>query len=106
MQSKMLYISIFFLGFCILIGGWMVSHALESNEVSPPSPSTDHVQVEMDQQEPYRYEIVPANESNLLFFDKKTGTYYRKFITPSEGPTEWTLEGNPFNDAVGTERSY
>ena len=37
----------------------------------------------------YRYELVPANENNIIIFDKKTGEYWSKFIPSNEGPTNW-----------------
>ncbi|MBP2028952.1 hypothetical protein J2Z35_002790 [Acetoanaerobium pronyense] len=40
----------------------------------------------------YRYEMVSANETNIIIFDKETGRYWRKFIEPNGGPTEWTEE--------------
>ncbi len=39
-----------------------------------------------------RYEMISANETNIIIFDKETGRYWRKFIQPNEGPTEWTEE--------------
>jgi hypothetical protein len=42
-----------------------------------------------------RYEFVRANDNNVIIFDKQTGQYWRKFITNSEGPTEWTKENSP-----------
>jgi hypothetical protein len=37
----------------------------------------------------YRYELVPANEQNMIIFDKKSGEYWNKFIPSDEGPTSW-----------------
>ncbi|MFP3720771.1 hypothetical protein SFC57_07665 [Niallia circulans] len=37
----------------------------------------------------YRYELVPANENNIIIFNKKTGEYWSKFIPSNEGPTNW-----------------
>lgn len=42
-----------------------------------------------------RYEIISANDNNLIIFDKETGQYWRKFIKSNEGPTEWTKETLP-----------
>lgn len=39
-----------------------------------------------------RYEMISANDSNIIIFDKETGRYWRKFIGLNEGPTEWTEE--------------
>lgn len=43
-----------------------------------------------------RYEMISANETNIIIFDKETGRYWRKFIQPNEGPTEWTEETTNF----------
>lgn len=43
-----------------------------------------------------RYEMISANETNLIIFDKQTGRYWRKFIEPNAGPTEWTEEKTDF----------
>ena len=40
----------------------------------------------------YRYEMISANETNIIIFDKETGRYWRKFIEPNGGPTDWTEE--------------
>lgn len=43
----------------------------------------------------YRYQLINANDSNLIFFDQKTGEYWRKFIPNNEGPTDWEKEKSP-----------
>ncbi|MEK5475721.1 hypothetical protein NYE70_02100 [Paenibacillus sp. FSL R5-0407] len=43
-----------------------------------------------------RYEFIrAANDNNVIIFDKETGEYWRKFISVSEGPTDWTKEESP-----------
>lgn len=49
--------------------------------------------------EDYRYELVPANENNIIIFDKKTGEYWSKFIPSSEGPTNWEKGDFPTNNS-------
>ena len=39
-----------------------------------------------------RYQMISPNETNIIIFDSKTGDYWRKFIEPNEGPTEWSKE--------------
>ena len=39
-----------------------------------------------------RYQMISPNENNIIIFDSKTGDYWRKFIEPNEGPTEWSKE--------------
>jgi hypothetical protein len=48
----------------------------------------------------YRYELVPANEHNIIIFDKKSGEYWNKFIPSDEGPTSWEKGDSPikYND--------
>lgn len=43
-----------------------------------------------------RYEMISPNEANIIIFDSQTGDYWRKFIEPAEGPTEWTKESSDF----------
>lgn len=42
-----------------------------------------------------RYEMI-SNDSNLIILDTATGRYWRKYINPSEGPTDWTEEATDF----------
>ena len=49
--------------------------------------------------EDYRYELVPANENNIIIFDKKTGEYWSKFIPSDEGPTNWEKGDFPANNS-------
>ena len=43
----------------------------------------------------YRYELVPANENNIIIFDRKTGEYWNKFIPSNGGPTNWEKGDSP-----------
>ncbi|MNE94614.1 hypothetical protein D3C80_1926030 [compost metagenome] len=43
----------------------------------------------------YRYEFVPANEHNIIIFDKQTGEYWNKFIPSDAGPTNWESGNSP-----------
>ncbi|KGP91268.1 hypothetical protein N780_08705 [Pontibacillus chungwhensis BH030062] len=84
MSKNIQSISVIFLGVCILLGSWFISQSFESdNKVSPVS------------EEQYRYEFISANEQNIIIFDKKTGNYWRKFVEPNEGPTEWEKQESP-----------
>jgi len=42
-----------------------------------------------------RYQMVSANENNIMLLDTKTGEYWRKFVPNSKGPTYWTKEAGP-----------
>lgn len=37
----------------------------------------------------YRYEMISANENNIIIFDKKSGEYWNKYLPSNEGPTNW-----------------
>ncbi|MED3802626.1 hypothetical protein P4562_11865 [Lysinibacillus xylanilyticus] len=43
----------------------------------------------------FRYELISANESNLIIFDKKSGEYWQKFIDLNAGPTDWEKQTSP-----------
>ena len=43
-----------------------------------------------------KYEMITPNDTNIIIFDKETGKYWRKFIDPTGGPTEWTEEITDF----------
>ncbi|WP_430786922.1 hypothetical protein VBD025_15095 [Virgibacillus flavescens] len=88
MSKNLQFISIIFLGVCILLGSWFMSQSLDrGSELSPTSG---------DQ---YRYEFISANEQNVIIFDKKTGNYWRKYIEPTEGPTNWEKQESPVKTA-------
>ena len=63
------------IGFTILGLFQMVISEEESNEVGVSSE--------------YRYDLVPANDNNIIIFDKQSGEYWNKFIPSDEGPTNW-----------------
>lgn len=86
MSKNLLSISIIFLGVCILLGSWFIFRSLNS-EVTASS------------EQQYRYEFISANEQNIIIFDKQTGEYWRKFIEPNEGPTNWEKQESPVQSA-------
>jgi hypothetical protein len=77
--------SIVILGLCILLGSWLISQSLRSSQGLKVS----------TQNEQFRYEFITPNESNIIIFDKQTGEYWRKFIAPNEGPTDWEKQESP-----------
>ena len=86
MNKNLLSLSIIILGFCILAGSWFISQSLSFHP--------EIIEVET-QQEQFRYKFVSANETNIIIFDKHTGNYWRKFIPPNEGPTNWRKGDSP-----------
>ncbi|MBD3107104.1 hypothetical protein IEO70_01815 [Bacillus sp. AGMB 02131] len=47
----------------------------------------------------YRYDLVPANENNIIIFDKQSGEYWTKFIPSDEGPTTWEKGDSPIRSS-------
>ncbi|TYS14151.1 hypothetical protein FZC78_20130 [Rossellomorea vietnamensis] len=77
--------AIVILSICLLVSAFTISSAIrDSSRDGSPEP-----------EEQYRYEFISANEQNVILFDKKTGDYWRKFIEPNEGPTEWEKQPSP-----------
>lgn len=85
MNKNLLSFSIIFLGICLLLGSWLISQSLKSEEVNTT------------QVEQFRYELISPNDSNIIIFDKKSGEYWRKFIEPNEGPTDWEKQKSPIS---------
>lgn len=40
-------------------------------------------------------ELMAPNETNIIIFDKQTGEYWRKFIEPDGGPSDWEKQDTP-----------
>lgn len=85
MNKHIMSFSIIFLGICILLGSWFISQSLQSK------------QEDAAKEAQFRYKLISANESNLIIFDKKSGEYWRKFIDPNAGPTDWEKQTSPIS---------
>ena len=85
MNKHLMSFSIIFLGICILLGSWFISQSLKSEQVNKT------------QEEQFRYELISPNDSNIIIFDKQSGEYWRKFIEPNEGPTDWEKQTSPIS---------
>ncbi|MFJ7646914.1 hypothetical protein ACIQ1H_05165 [Lysinibacillus sp. NPDC097279] len=88
MNKHLMSFSIIFLGICILLGSWLISQSLKSEQVN----KTEH--------ELFRYELISPNDSNIIIFDKQSGEYWRKFIEPNEGPIDWENQPSPFSNSL------
>lgn len=89
-MDKKYYISIII---SILIGFTMLSGTLFFTFRGSNSPSS----ITKSETAGYsRYEMISANDSNLIIFDKETGKVWRKFIEDNEGPVEWSDESPDF----------
>ena len=84
-------ISIMFLGICILLSSWVYSNTLE--KIANNERVERAVQPNINED---RYELIVVNENNIIYFDKVSGDYWRKFIESDEGPTEWEKQSLPF----------
>lgn len=42
-----------------------------------------------------RYQMISANDNNILLLDTKTGKYWRKFIETNSAPTNWSIQSGP-----------
>ncbi|MGE7767540.1 hypothetical protein [Peribacillus sp. NPDC096540] len=47
----------------------------------------------------YRYELVPANDNNIIIFDKQSGEYWNKYLPSGEGPTNWEKGDSPVENS-------
>ncbi|ANU28564.1 hypothetical protein [Planococcus versutus] len=73
------------IGFAIL--GFSLVTALGEKESEAINTNAEH-----------RYELIPANENNLIIFDKESGQYWNKFISVDEGPTTWEKGDSPIKN--------
>ena len=73
------------IGFAIL--GFSLVTALGQKDPEVASTNNEH-----------RYELVPANENNLIIFDKESGQYWNKFIPDDEGPATWEKGDSPIKN--------
>ena len=88
MNKHLMSFSIIFLGICILLGSWFISLSLKSEQVNKT------------EDELFRYELISPNDSNIIIFDKRSWKYWRKFIEPNEGPTDWENQPLPFSNSL------
>lgn len=88
MEKKFLSVAIIFLGVGIIVGCLFISQALKSDQAN------------ITEENQYRYEFISANDSNIIIFDKQTGEYWRKYIEPNEGPTNWEKQTSPFSTSL------
>jgi len=87
MSKNLMPFSIIFLGICIVLGSWLISHSLKLQSKEDKIKPDDK----------FRYELVSPNNSNIILFDKQSGDYWRKFIENSEGPTNWEKQHSPIS---------
>lgn len=63
--------------------------------VTSPLGTNKSDQISERQTSEYRYELIPANDNNIIIFDKQTGDYWQKFIENNGGPTHWEKGDSP-----------
>jgi len=79
------------IGFLIL--GLLLKSPLESlSNNSAPVISNELSDLSNSVSELNRYQMISANDHNIILLDTKTGEYWRKFVSANEGPTNWTKE--------------
>ncbi|MCM1992097.1 hypothetical protein [Oceanirhabdus seepicola] len=88
------------IGFSIIIGfimlGLLLKSPLESlSNNSAPISSNELSDLSKSVSELNRYQMISANDHNIILLDTKTGEYWRKFVPSNEGPTNWTKEIGP-----------
>lgn len=88
MNKHLMSFSIIFLGLCILLGSWFIAQSLKSEQVN----KTD--------KELSRYELISPNDHNIIIFDKQSGEYWRKYIEPNGGPTDWEKQPSPISSSL------
>ena len=82
------------IGFLIL--GLLLKSPLESlSNNSAPIMSNELSDLSNSVSELNRYQMISANDHNIILLDTKTGEYWRKFIPSNEGPTNWSKENVP-----------
>ncbi|QPC45871.1 hypothetical protein [Mangrovibacillus cuniculi] len=72
-----------FLGISILFSSCSITTAISELKNDQDAPNSS------------RFEMITPNESNIIIFDTVTGEYWRKFIEPNEGPTNWEMQESP-----------
>ncbi|PFO08400.1 hypothetical protein COJ85_03945 [Bacillus sp. AFS076308] len=91
MNKNLISFSIIFLGLCIVLSSWFISQSLKSFQNNEDKVKRD---------DPFRYELISPNESNIIIFDKQSGDYWRKYIEPNEGPTDWEKQQSPVSSGT------
>lgn len=85
------YMSSLIIGFAIIIGFTIVGLCLIFS-------STNESSNVGNENNEHRYELLPANENNIIIFDKVSGEYWTKFISNNEGPTNWEKGDSPIKN--------
>lgn len=69
---------------------WMIATVLQNTTENQTAGIT-----QVEQNEPYKYEMITPNANNIIIFNKQTGDYWRKYIEANEGPTYWVKQSPP-----------
>jgi hypothetical protein len=88
MNKNIMSFSVIFLGLCIVLSSWIISQSLKSKQKEI-----------VNQNDQYRYEII-SSQNNIILFDKQSGESWRKYLPPSEGPTEWEKQQTPVSSTA------
>ncbi|OMD05540.1 hypothetical protein BSK49_08730 [Paenibacillus odorifer] len=80
------FLSIIFLGICLLLSSWFISQSLETKHVEyvdTPSKQTSTQDVQN------RYEFITIVSDYFIIFDKQTGDYWQKV-----GSSDWEKQNS------------
>lgn len=80
MSKNLQFLSVIFLGICLLLSSWFISQSLETKKVDVETPSKQA----SGQGIQNRYEFITIASDYFIIFDKETGDYWDKV-----GSSEW-----------------
>lgn len=89
-NGRLLPLSLFFFGICIVIASVFVSDALRDIAYNRPLPDS----VNIEQNNPH-WEVVVVDQNHLILFNHYTGQYYTRFLTDEDWTIDWKQFGVP-----------
>jgi hypothetical protein len=69
------FLSVIFLGICLLLSSWFISQSLETKQVEDVE--TPNKQA-LTQEVQNRYEFILVKDDHYIIFDKQTGEYWQQ----------------------------
>ncbi|MFD0618207.1 hypothetical protein ACFQZR_12105 [Paenibacillus sp. GCM10027629] len=85
MSKNFQFLSVVFLGICLLLSSWFISQSLETKNIQTPNKQVPTQDVQN------RYEFIMVASDYFIIFDKQTGDYWNKI-----GPSEWQKQNSIF----------
>lgn len=87
MSKNLQFLSIIFLGICLLLSSWLISRSLGTKHVEYVETQSKQVSTQDTQN---RYEFITIVSDYFIIFDKQTGDYWDKI-----GSSEWQKQKSP-----------